>query len=221
MKKSLYTIVMSLVLLVVACETDNYETGEGAYSQMLADLCELAIDGQKQGISFVTDDGDRYMLNEPLKGEWITTADTTYRMRLYYNRLAEGKAELVAAGSVATLVPIEHWRIAPQPQDPLGLESAWLSKSGKYLNLGILMKTGRISDEELPHNIGLVQDTIINHSNGQRTAYYRLLHSQNGIPEYYTNRRFVSILLPQATPLDTIYFSMQTYDGEWKRIFVK
>ena len=102
---------------------------------------------------------------------------------------------------------------------PANYESGWRSKSGEYLNLGLLMKTGRIDDEDLPHSIGLAQDTVYTYDNGRSAAYYRLLHSQNGIPEYYTNRRYVSILLPQQCP-DTIHFSMQTYEGVTERIFI-
>ena len=92
--------------------------------------------------------------------EWIETADTTYRSVIYYNKVSTTQAEAVSVGTVVTVNPIEHWRYKEQPQDPIGLESAWMAKSGKYLNVGLLMKTGRISDEELPHNIGLSQDTV-------------------------------------------------------------
>lgn len=81
------------------------------------------------------------------------------------------------------------------------------------------MKTGRIDDEELPHNIGLAQDTVIVNADNTKTAYYRLLHSQNGIPQYYTNRRYVSILLPKALP-DTIHFQLETYEGTVKKTFI-
>lgn len=205
--------------LLSSCETDSYEKGEGDYSLMLADFCEFSVNTQKQGVSFVTDDGDSYELVPPYTASWIATADTTYRTIIYYNKVAAAQAEIVSIGTVATLEPIEHWRMEEQPQDPIDLESAWLSRSGKYLNLGLLMKTGRISDEELPHTIALAQDTIYTRPDGKHTAVYRFLHSQNGLPEYYTNRRYVSILLPIEKP-DTILFSLQTYEGNVERIFI-
>jgi len=66
--------------------------------------------------------------------------------------------------------------------------------------------------------VGVAQDTVLVHPDQKTTAYYRFLHSQNGIPEYYTNRRYVSILLPQQRP-DTIRFCIQTYEGVVWRVF--
>ena len=45
-----------------------------------------------------------------------------------------------------------------------------------------------------------------------RTAYYRLLHDQGDAPEYYTNRRYVSILLPEDRP-DSVRLTVNTYEG--------
>ena len=208
-----------LTMALFSCTTDSYDKGEGKYSLMQADFCELTVNGEKQGVNFQTDEGESYLLKTPITTKWIETADTTYRVILYFNKIDNATAEAMAAGAVVTLHPIEHWRFKDEMQDPIGYESGWLSKNGKYLNLGLLMKTGRIDDEELPHNIGLAQDTVYIYDNGRSAAYYRLLHSQNGIPEYYTNRRYVSILLPQQCP-DTIHFSMQTYEGVTERIFI-
>ena len=206
-------------MFVAACETDSYEKGEGRYSLMQADMADLSVNGQKRAVSFLTDDGDSYQLINPYTAKWIQTADTTYRTIIYYNKLRSGQAEVKSVGTVVTLQPIEHWRLKEQPQDPVGFESAWLAKNRRYLNVGLLVKTGRISDEELPHKVGLAQDTVITHADGRQTACYRLLHDQNDIPQYYTNRRYVSILLPQPLP-DTIVFSLQTFDGVVKKRFL-
>lgn len=216
MKKLLFYL---LPFFLFSCETDNYEKGEGKYSLMKADMAELSVNGQKYATSFLTDDGDNYQLINPYTAKWIETADTTYRTIIYYNKVESGQAELKTISTVVTLQPIEHWRLKEQPQDPVGFESAWLAKNRRYLNIGLLVKTGRVSDEELPHQIGLAQDTVITHADGRHTVYYRLLHDQNGIPQYYTNRRYVSILMPQPLP-DTIAFSLKTFDGTVRRTFV-
>jgi len=210
-------VMVAAPVFFIACETDSYEKGEGKYSLMQADFCQLFVNGQKQASSFTTDGGETFQLNPVFTAKWIETADTTYRAIIYFNKISATQAQSVSIGTVATLHPIEHWRFKEQPQDPIGFESAWLSKNGNYLNVGLLMKTGRISDEELPHNIGLAQDTVIVNANKKRTAYYRLLHSQNGIPAYYTNRRYISIALPQPRP-DTICFTLQTFEGKLKKI---
>ena len=63
------------------------------------------------------------------------------------------------------------------------------------------------------------QDTVYVRNDGRHTVCWRLLHSQNGIPQYYTNRRYVSILLPTVKP-DTIHLSIQTYDGIVHKTFI-
>lgn len=213
-------LLLGLLLTTVAgCEIDSYEKGEGRYSLTQADLCELHVDAQRQGVSIVTDEGANYQLTSPVTAQWIATPDTTYRVLMYYNKVDETHAKTVSLGTVVTLQPVAHWRFKEQPQDPLGLESAWLATTRRYLNMGLLVKTGRINDEELPHNIGLAQDTVYRHEGGSSAAYYRLLHSQNGIPEYYTNRRYVSILLPTPLP-DTVVLTMETYEGRLQRRFI-
>ena len=84
--------------------------------------------------------------------------------------------------------------------------------------MGLLVKSGHTDEEAATHTIAMAQDTIITHANQRRTAIYRLLHDQGGIPEYYTNRHFVSILLPQDKP-DTVTLTIQTYDGTLSRQF--
>jgi hypothetical protein len=206
--------------LLFSCEMESYETGQGEYSLMQADLCELTVNGQQQGSSFVTDDGDAYNLNAPYTAKWIQTADTIYRTLIYYNKVAASQAEVVAMGQTPTLIPLEHWRFKELTQDPLGIESAWISKNKKYLNMALLIKSGKVNDEEPAQIIGLAQDTLLTHPDGRRTAYYRFLHSQNDVPEYYTNRRYVSILLPSKQRPDTIRLHIQTYNGPLERVFI-
>ena len=220
MRKILYATILWLPLLTLlaSCETDSYEKGQGTYSLMQADLAELDVDGQQQGVSFTTDDGNTYALISPLTAKWIATPDTTYRVLIYYNKVQSHQAELMGLGLIATMKPREHWRLNEQPQDPVGVESSWLAKSGKYLNLGLLFKSGRIDDEEGPHVIGIAQDTILVNADQTRTAYYRFLHDQGDTPEYYTNRHYISILLPEDRP-DSVHLSISTYNGTVERQF--
>lgn len=198
--------------LFTACERESYKTGEGAYSLMQADFAELTIDHQKQATSFLTDEGKQYLLTTPATATWIARADTTYRAIIYYNKVEEGKAEKITMGAMGVLKPVAHWRFKELPQDPLGVESVWLTKNGKYINLGLLLKNGRVDDEEGTHAVALACDTVLLNDDQTRTAYYRLLHSQGGAPEYYTNRRYVSILIPEDRP-DSVALSIQTYQG--------
>jgi len=216
MKKTISYIIFCMSFLV-GCETESYETGQGKYSLMQADFVELSVDAQKQATGFTTDEGEQYTLTTPATASWILRPDTTYRAIIYYNKVGEGKAEKVSMGGMGVLLPIEHWRFKSQPQDPLGVESIWLTKNRKYINIGLLIKNGRIDDEEGVHAIAMSCDTVIVNADKSRTAYYRLLHDQGDAPEYYTNRRYVSMLIPSDRP-DSINLSIQTYDGVLRKI---
>ncbi len=214
MKKSLIYAVLALLFL--SCERESYDTGQGTYSLMQADFVELTINTQQQATSFLTDEGEQYTLTAPATASWIQRPDTTYRAITYYNKVAKGQAEKVSMGALGVLRPIEHWRFKKEPQDPLGVESVWLTKNGKYINLGLLLKNGRVDDEEGTHAVALAQDTVLINPDQTRTAYYRLLHDQGDAPEYYTNRRYISILLPQDRP-DSVRLSIKTYNGTLRK----
>lgn len=208
------------MLVLAACTTDSYDKGEGKYSLMQAELVDLTINGQKEASSFVLDDGSGFSLTPPVTASWIQTADTVYRAVLYFNKLSETTAESMSMGPVPTLRAVRHWQMKEQPEDPLGVESAWLSKNEKYLNLGLLLKTGQEEGNDGTQKIALVQDTIRFNDDQTCTACFRLLHDQSGVPEYYTSRRFVSILLPDTVQLDTIRLTLPSYEGKKERLFL-
>lgn len=224
MKRILKVITILICQLSIvnlsSCTTDSYDKGQGKYSLMQAELVDMTINADKQGTAFVTDADERFSLTPVVTASWIQTADTTYRAMLYFNVLSGNNAEPVSVGTVPTLRAREHWKIDDPKEDPIGLESAWLGKNGKYLNLGILLKTGQVDGEDGVHTIGLAQDTILVNTDGTRTAKFRFLHDQAGVPEYYTNRRFVSILLPDTVVLDTIRLTIPTYNGKTERVFL-
>ena len=206
------------VCLLCACETDSYDKGEGKYSLMQADFVELTVNSEKQGTQFLTDEGEQYRLITPVTASWIQRPDTIYRAIVYFNKTAAGEAQATAMGQMGVLRPIEHWRFKEQPQDPLGVESLWLTRNGKYINIGLLLKNGRVDDTEGTHAIALCQDTVLVNADLTRTAYYRLLHDQGDAPEYYTNRRYVSIQLPQDRP-DSVRLAIDTYEGTLEKLF--
>lgn len=199
-------------LLLFSCETDSYDKGEGKYSLTQADFAELSVNSEKQGVSFVTDEGSRFTFTTPVTTKWIETADTTYRTIIYYNKVKEGEATAVSIGLLPTLKPVAHWKLTEQWEDPLGLESYWLTRNGKYINLGVLVKSGYVDDQEGLHKVALACDTVLTNDDQTRTAYYRLLHSQEDVPQYYTNRSYLSILLPEDRP-DSVCLSVTTYNG--------
>jgi len=213
MKKRLF--VLSAVLsLLIACETDSYDKGEGQYSLLQADFGELTVNGQKQGVSFLTDEGDSYTFSQPMTASWIQTPDSVYRATIYYNKVETGTVQVQTLVNMPTVRPHAPSEFKRQPQDPVGLESCWVSRSGKYLNLGLLMKNGRNdAGNEGIHSIAVVNDSVHLNDDNTQTAYYRLLHDQGDAPQYYTNRRYISIVLPMASRPDSVRLTVNTYDG--------
>ena len=218
MKKPRIYAALSLLLLLTACTSESYETGDGNYSHVVADFADMWADGQKRGVSFVTDEGVNFVFDKVITASWIKTADSTYRTSIYYNKVSEGLAHPVACTLMPTVRAKAPTEFTRQPQDPLGVESCWVTKNGKYINLGLLMKNGRNGEgEETTHAIALVLDEMHQNDDNTLTAYYRLLHDKQNAPEYYTNRRYVSILLPTNNRPDSVRLSIKTYQGDWVR----
>lgn len=206
--KSLLSILF--ITTIVSCESESYETGLGENSLIEGEFVDLSINAQRQVGSFQTDDGVSYVPVLPVTASWITKADTTYRSVVYFEKRGGAFADIKSVGYMPTIIPRKPEDFKRQPQHPVGLESAWLTKTGKYINLGLLLKNGRVNDEEGMHALAIVCDEVRQNADQTRTAFYRLLHDQGDAPEYYSNRRYVSILLPDDRP-DSVRLSIETY----------
>ena len=121
---------------------------------------------------------------------------------------------MTSIGILPTLIARNAKDFKRQPQDPLGLESSWLTRDGKYINMGLLLKNGRNDNgEEGIHALALALDEVRQNEDQTKTVCYRLLHDQGEAAEYYTNRRYVCILLPTEERPDSVCLTVNTYDG--------
>ena len=184
------TISYPLSAILSSCSQDAYEKGEGEYSLMRGDFAEASVNSNKQIVSIMTDDGDQLPLKEGYKAKWIATADTTYRCILYYNKVKEKELKT----------------------DPIKFESIWLSRTGKYLNMSLLLMTGYTDDTTAVHKLSFVSDTLVTHPDSKHTLHFCLHHDQNGVPEYYTTQAYVSLLV-DSIHADSIRFAVNTYNG--------
>ena len=100
----------------------------------------------------------------------------------------------------------------PVKTDPVKFESLWLSKTRKYVNLRLLLKTGMTDDSTAVQRLALVSDTVLAYPDGTRTRCLRLHHDQNRVPEYYSTQVYISIPT-DSIATDTVSFSINTYDG--------
>ena len=103
--------------------------------------------------------------------------------------------------------------------DPVKFESAWMSRTGKYLNLSLVLMTGTQDDAEAVHRLIIVQDAILTNPDATRTCILRLYHDQGGVPEYYSAHAYASIITSQI-PADSVRISINTYNGVVEKTFL-
>ena len=201
--------------LITSCATDAYDKGEGDYSQMQAEMALVYVDKDLVATSFVTDDGEKLTTAPPFKSSWMTTPDSTYRAVTYFSKKAGGMAEVKGLTRVAVTPPKRQKDLKT---DPVRFESAWTSCGGKYLNASIYLMLGSTSDDKAIHTLGCHIDTLQRNDDGTKTMQLTLYHDQGGVPEYYSQRTYVSIPLDNATA-DSVRLTIHTYDGIVRKTF--
>ena len=212
-----------LSLSLLCCTTDAYDKGEGDYSLMVAEMADIQVNHDKQAVSAVTDEGQRLLFAQPFTINWFTTADSVYRAVLYYNKVAtDGGAEEngyavepIGVNRVSVLLP--H-RIDSMKCDPVRLESMWLSTTKRYLNAGIYVMVGSSGDDDLKQVLGLGVDTLVVNDDGRSRLDLTLYHDQGGMPEYYSQRAYVSVPLDSLN-VDTVSLRINTYEGTVQKKF--
>lgn len=207
--KKVFALICA-TLLAAACDSDSYDKGEGGNSLTTGDLMTAHANSSKIIDYVVIDDGTKLTVDEPITAKWITTADSTYRVVAYYNKVRNDKAQIMSMGMVPTLVPVDS--VKEENTDPITFESMWRSKNGSYLNLSIWLKVGNTSDEDAHHSIGMLRTAVTTADDGRTTTHLTLLHSQGNIPEKYSQQFFLSI--PRdSIPTDSIHLTVETYSG--------
>lgn len=199
-------------LLLLSCESDSYDKGEGDLSLATAEFVEAHANSNKQMDYVITDNNEKLRVNPQPSVKWMTTPDSLYRALLYYNNVGDGIIEPLSMAQVPTVVPIADWEIKQIKNDPVTFESIWQSANGKYLNMGFYLKIGEVGKDAEVHTISIVQDTVLVNANGSRTAYLQLYHDQGDMPEYYSSKCYISI--PRdSIKADSITISINTYNG--------
>jgi hypothetical protein len=127
-------------------------------------------------------------------------------------------AEVLSMGQVpcVTIKPLSDFDKEFRT-DPVKFESIWLSKSGKYLNLYLHLKTGVTEDTSAVHQLAFLTDTLLTYPNGMRTRRLLLHHDQNHVPEYYSTKAYVSIPTSQLDA-DSAHIIINTYSGKQEKV---
>ena len=216
-KMIFYLFTLLPFSLFISCTQDAYEKGEGAYSLTRGDFAEANVNSNREVTSITTDDGEILPLTSLATAQWISRPDTIYRCMLYYNKVkaADGKlaAEVISLGRVPCLYvkPLISFE-KTYKDDPVKFESIWNSKSGKYLNLHLQLKTGYTEDSTAVQKLDVVTDSLISYPNGRRTLSLMLYHDQGNVPEYYSTQAYVSIPTT-GLAVDSIRLYLNTYSG--------
>ncbi len=228
MKLLLRLALLALLPLLSACENEAYDTGDGALSAMRADFVVAETDADARMTGFETDGGERLRLASPVAVDWMDRPDTVYRALLYYNKVtaADGSAaaEPLSMTQVLVLPVVNAADLAVQPKkDPVTFVSSWTSANGRYLNLELLVKTGKTDDGYGTQSVGMVCDSVTADAAGRRTVWLSLTHDQSGVPEYYSTEAYVSVPV-SALPVspvegDEVRIGVCTYDGLTVRSF--
>ena len=184
---------------------------------MRGDFAEANVNSNREVTSITTDDGEILPLTTLATAQWISRPDTIYRCMLYYNKVkaADGKlaAEVISLGRVPCLYvkPLTSFE-KTYKDDPVKFESIWNSKSGKYLNLHLQLKTGYTEDSTAVQKLDVVTDSLISYPSGRRTLSLLLYHDQGNVPEYYSTQAYVSIPTTDLA-VDSIRLYINTYSG--------
>lgn len=199
---------LALVLCVAACQVDPYETGDSRYSYLRADFAMLH--GATNGTAdyMLTDDGDSVAFAQRANVGWVSTPDSFYRALVYYDTSSR---RVFSASQVSVVVPTVVADSAHIATDPLSIESVWVG--GGYLNIGFAVKTGKADSIEARQQVGLVLEGVDMGSDGKPTVQLRVTHAQNGVPQYYSVRGYMS--MPLANDMQGARFNLRanTYGG--------
>lgn len=216
--------LVGLLFFSTSCSNTSYEEGDSRLSYLRTDFADATTDSQGRLSAATTDDGVSLTFTRPMQTSWSNAADSLCRVLLNYNMYANGAdsnvVEPLAAKIVYTLQPAKPSVQTQAATDPVSLVSAWKSKNGNYVNLRLGLKTGKASGDDLRQSIGLALDSTVT-SDGSTTYCLRFLHSQGGVPEYYTTDAYVSIPIKQMTTGSKVRLSLNTYNGWVTREFTR
>lgn len=210
-----------IVSLLAGCTSDPYDSGDSSLSYMRADFVDAYTTEARTIETAMTDDGEMLSFDRKLSCEWAEKADSVYRALLYYNVGTSSLSAPIAIKPVYVLRPFEPEEGEVVDTDPVEFESAWKSRNGGYINLGLYVKTGKADNIEARQSIGVACSNIVLNEDGTRQVFLTFCHDQGGVPEYYSTRLYVSVPMNIFRSGDEIHITINTYNGKISRTFVK
>ena len=195
---------LAFALFLMACSNDD--TG-GFVPPLLTELVVMNIGGDGCLESVTLDDGSTYDIrSQQLMSE---VKDTVWRCKATYT-LVQKKMQMYSIERVFCAAPVKaetlgvvNGEARDLPRDPMEVLAMW--KSGGFVNMCLgLMTTGNGS-----HKYAFCEDSV---------GHYSLLHARpQDDAESYTEDVYLSMPIPDG--LDSLTFSVYTYDGIYTKEF--
>lgn len=199
-------LLVSLLCILFACMTGCSDEPED-YPPIVSDLLLVRTDALGRCQAAVLDDGSVYpLVSQDL---WTDKRDTLVRCQASYT-IENGKLNFYGLTEVFASRPypadfILQLGDGVLPRDPMKVVSMW--KSGGYINMHLSLMTAG----QKGHSYAFCEDS---------TGCYSLLHSRpSDDAEAYSKNVYFSMPIPQG--VDTVSFSVHTYDGIFTRTFCK
>lgn len=214
-------------LLILTCSCSSDETTP--YSTYAQELVTLHTSASCVADRATTDGGTRLTFSTPLATRWAQTPDSLYRALLafadddatagrYWERTTAAVTPL-RADEVLVLTPrsTEEAKEWSGNRDAMSVDALWFAKDGRYINMQISVKSGTTDSGTEKHTIGIVADTVVTAATGLRHYHYRLCHSQNNIPAFYTVTAYLSVPTDSFAAGDTVSIAVPADNGTQER----
>lgn len=211
---SLYLI--SLLYVLTACTVESYESGDGKYSYMKAEMAMLhCIESHKIDYA-ITDQGEKIIFTQPFICYWAKHTNAIYRAMLYYQK-TDKQVKGIKCHPVWLCEPKEKKH--KMPTDPVKLSGIWLSSNKKFINLNIGLLTGGKANHKEEQVLTIVIRHIQTDKHGNHIYDLELIHAQNNMAQMYTSTFYISIPTDKYNKRDTIRIKVNTYEGEVEKDF--
>ena len=201
----------------VACNNDDDNT----YVNIREDMAMMRVQGRLV-TSLITDENEKLTLPEDWKVDSaFARPDTTYRVMIQYSKVDDSTPITTYAAAVVPVyspAPVYEGadEFARKPRttkdDPVDLQSVWVSTNGSYINLYyfILNNNADISK----HIIDVTEDSVTVLPNGQNRHHLTLRHDRAAMPESYSIPAFLSIPLSSYNKGEEVVMRAKLYGGK-------
>ena len=216
--KSLYSILLSLLTLVLCCSCGEEDY---TYPNVYTTFACLHTDGQGSGVLLRGDEGQSWHIADAYQPQGLVQ-DSVYRVISQFDQAPDTQSAdsiirpytLLAAISS---IPVPESDIEEMHIDPVSIQSIW--KSGNYLNLILLVR-----EKNKRHGLAFVENALEVSPDGQHKLVLTLFHDRRDDIEGFDRKYYLSVpLFPYQSLLqkgDTILFKINTYkEGMTSRTF--